>query len=580
MAGVHRGRPLRRAESLLGMLSPARIATLAAIIVIGALTVFALFERDQSGLTRATLHPATAESNWLFTVTAAPPDDSLHAGDTVAIDDPLTLAAYNLYALPVRAPLIVRRIAPPPQVEVDESLKPFPQESFRFVILALQLLFLVVAALVAARGGRTGRDGSLSLAWLLALIPCLMNPTTASWPRPLVLLYAVIGGALAATAFACASDFASRLGGAGDATWAHRYRRVAFGTAAAAGVLSTAVSTDSFLAPATPLVAQQATYTTLLAQALIFVTGLVLAARRARESERQKVLWVAASLAVGVAGFFVTLVLGAAGIREPLRDAPMLSLVAIPLGSAYAILRYRLLDIGFVVNRATVFGVTSLLVLAALALVDFGLQNLLGTWLVRTGLTIQLALALGIGVATRPLHHAVDTFVDDLFFRKRHQAEAALRDLARDLAYIDNSVIVIERSVEAIALQAELRALCYLSSGEAFAFAHSSGGVAVPAAIDRNDQAVVRMLATRTVVDLHAVQTRVDGDFAFPMFARDRLTGFIACGDKVDGVAAYAPDEVRAIADLARAAGVALDLLRVETLERELDALRKTSGGL
>ena len=182
------------------MLSPARIATLAAIIVIGALTVFALFERDQSGLTRATLHPAMAESNWLFTVTAAPPDDSLHAGDTVAIDDPLTLAAYNLHALPVRAPLIVRRIAPPPQVEVNESLKPLPQESFRFVIFALQLLFLMVAALVAARGGRTGRDGSLSLAWLLALIPCLMNPTTATWPRPLVFIYAVIGGALAVTA--------------------------------------------------------------------------------------------------------------------------------------------------------------------------------------------------------------------------------------------------------------------------------------------------------------------------------------------------------------------------------------------
>jgi hypothetical protein len=64
------------------------------------------------------------------------------------------------------------------------------------------------------------------------------------------------------------------------------------------------------------------------------------------------------------------------------------------------------------------------------------------------------------------------------------------------------------------------------------------------------------------------------------MFARDRLTGFIACGDKVDGVAAYAPDEVNAIADLARAAGLALDLLRVETLERELDALRKTPRAL
>jgi hypothetical protein len=392
------------------------------------------------------------------------------------------------------------------------------------------------------------------------------------------LVYAVTVGGFAVIAFACASDFASRLGGEGEATWAHRYRRVAFGTAAAAAVLTLAVSADSFFAPATPFVAQQATFATLLAQALIFVTGLVLAARRTRESERQKVLWVGASLLVGVVGFVATVLLGAAGIGEPLRDAPLLLLVAIPLGSSYAILRYRLLDIGFVVNRATVFGVTSLLVLAALALVDFGLQNLLGTWLLRTGLAIQLALALGIGVATRPLHHAVDTFVDDLFFRRRNQAEAALRDLARDVGYIDNADIVIDRSVETIAREAELRALCYLSSGDGFAFARSSSGVAAPAAIDRNDPAIVRMLATRTVVDLHAVDTRVDGDFAFPMFARDRLTGFITCGDKVDGVAAYAPDEMNAIAALARAAGIALDLLRVETLERELDALRSAHG--
>jgi GAF domain-containing protein len=68
--------------------------------------------------------------------------------------------------------------------------------------------------------------------------------------------------------------------------------------------------------------------------------------------------------------------------------------------------------------------------------------------------------------------------------------------------------------------------------------------------------------------------TSIAGDFAFPMFARDRLLGFIVCSGKQDGAAAYAPDEIDAIAAVATATGLALDLSRIEALEREIATLR------
>jgi hypothetical protein len=62
------------------------------------------------------------------------------------------------------------------------------------------------------------------------------------------------------------------------------------------------------------------------------------------------------------------------------------------------------------------------------------------------------------------------------------------------------------------------------------------------------------------------------------MFARNRLSGLLVCDGKAAGPAAYAPDELDAIAAVANAAGLALDLLRIESLERELEALRPPAG--
>jgi hypothetical protein len=561
------------------MLSPARVITLVALAVVTALTVFAAFDRGDMGLPSATLRLASPDSNSIFRVTAAPPGDPLRVGDVVAIDDPARLAALELSALRAGSTFPVRRISPEGNANVDEPVRRGGSFPFRFIFLALQMPFVIVAAIVTARGGRNGRDGSLSLAWLLGFIPMLTNPTSASWPLPCVLIYAIVSNILPVSAFACASDFASQIGGDGDARWARRFRRIAFATAWISGITALGVGVDGFVQPHTPVIVQDAVIAALVVQALLVVVGLGLAYRRVRESDRHKALWVITSIVVAAIGFMLTVILGTAGVREPLRDLPLLLLIAMPVGCAYAILRYRLLDIGFVVNRATVFGITSLLVLAALALVDFGLQNLLGSVLVRTGVAIQLGLALAIGVATRPLHDRVDVFVDDLFFRKRHATEAALREFARDVAFIGDRAIVVRRAVETIANHAELSATCFLEVRGGFTYACSSGPAPVALGVDRNDPAVVRMLATRSVVDLHAIATPIVGDFVFPMFTRDRLAGFIACGDKVDGVAAYAPDEIEAIAAVARATALALDLLRVEALERELETLRRSAVG-
>jgi len=555
------------------MLSAARIASLLAFGGIALLQLFAFFDRAHAGTIDARLGAENPTSIARFIVRDAPAGSPLHRGDHIVLD-PGDLAALNLHALRTGSTVTVRRTSPLPQatLAVPVVAQPAP---LGIVILIFAAMFLGIATLVAARGRA---PGSLPLAWCSALLVLLFDPVSPAWPHAFALAFAICTGAIPIGAMLCAVDFTTRFAGDDGAPWARRLRAFSRVTGIASIAWELGVSFVAFHSDATTDAAQSVALAALILQPILFVTGLALAYIKAPPGDRQRVAWVTISLGTGIVGFIAGIALRVADVPEPLRYYPLVLVAAMPLGCAYAILRYRLLDIGFVVNRATVFGVTSLLVLAALALVDYGLEAWLGSWLVRTGMYVQLGLALAIGIATRPLHDGVDRVVDDLFFRRRHETERTLRQFARDVPHIDDPAVLVQRTVDTVARAAELRCAVYLSGDDGLRRAAASALDAMPIGLDRNDGAVVRLLATREPIDLHDVETALPGDFAFPMFARNRLCGLLVCDGKADGPAAYAPDELDAIGAVATAAGLALDLLRIEGLERELAALRPTAS--
>jgi len=81
-------------------------------------------------------------------------------------------------------------------------------------------------------------------------------------------------------------------------------------------------------------------------------------------------------------------------------------------------------------------------------------------------------------------------------------------------------------------------------------------------------------------VDLHTIESAIEGEFAYPMVARGQLIGALVVGSKPNSES-YAPDESDAIARIARIAhsvGNALDLLAAK---RDLsnDRFRQRSNG-
>ena len=85
------------------------------------------------------------------------------------------------------------------------------------------------------------------------------------------------------------------------------------------------------------------------------------------------------------------------------------------------------------------------------------------------------------------------------------------------------------------------------------------------------------MRAWHQPVELPGMQSDLPGDSAFPMRVRGRLAGALVCAAKRSGES-YAPDERDALRVLAHSVGLALDILEVEALRREVAGMFARTG--
>ncbi len=321
---------------------------------------------------------------------------------------------------------------------------------------------------------------------------------------------------------------------------------------------------------------------TLLMMAFIAV-GFVLGSREATPAERHRLHWISFSLAIGFAGLLTGVALEASGAPEERWIFLPLTLIAVPIGTTYAILRHRVLNVGFVVNRALVFGVISGIVVLAFGLLEW----FLGKYLVTLGHVgssfVEAMLALALALSLRQIHARVDHFVDSVFFRQRHVAERALRRLAHEVAFIDDARVLGERTVEAVDHYARaIGCAIYLTAGERDFVLRDSTLANAPERVDANDPAIVAMRAFHETVDLDdqgVARSELAGAVGFPMVVRGDLIGVLDCGPKRE-LEPYDPDERETLQVLARAVGHTFDAIRTAALRSAVDRALAGDGNL
>jgi len=284
-------------------------------------------------------------------------------------------------------------------------------------------------------------------------------------------------------------------------------------------------------------------------------------------------------------GWCVVLVGTLANFIPPLRSYPI-DLMANVVNAgliAYAIFRYRLLDINFVVRKGLAYAIPTAVIAMVYFLTVYVVEQLLRAFVGYQVMLISLAVATITAIVAQPLRDRAQLWVDRVFFREQYDAQRMLQELSEAAASI------LEVSELASALETSLcetmhiRHVCVLvrdSASDCYRLARSPSHDDAPSVLRlRGDHPVVRWLADHHV-PISRAQTRqvsmpgsgppedwgaldeVSAQLAIPLMVRDTLVGVLIVGPKLSA-APYTQDELRTLSTLANQVAIATENARL-----------------
>ena len=263
------------------------------------------------------------------------------------------------------------------------------------------------------------------------------------------------------------------------------------------------------------------------------------------------------------------------------------AVVIMPISVIYAVLKHRVLDINFVLNRALAYGILSVFVIAFVSLLDWAAGHLISE--VRFATSIELLATIAVGFLLDRINHVIQNAVEVIFFRERRAAENHLRRVARALPYATEESAVTEGLVQipVDALQLTGAALYRRSrDGKRFeGIATSTNTTVAPPGFDENHLLVRMLESDEQRVWLEELRGHLDREqakfyvLAVPVTVRHELVSFVLYGAHRNG-SQLDPEEVELLDELAREASRAYDHIEaVRIRQRYAEAeVAQTSG--
>ena len=257
-----------------------------------------------------------------------------------------------------------------------------------------------------------------------------------------------------------------------------------------------------------------------------------------------------------------------------------------PLLFAYATLRNKVLDLGFAVNRALVYGAISTVLLVGFGLIEWASEHFIPIAGKEKSAVVDAAIALTVFLTFHRLRDFVEKLVESIFFRAWHHNEAKLKRFVEQASYFTQTGPLIQ------GFTAELKRF---SGAESALYQQEVGGgltrigghlKGAPKHIDANEKTMVEIRADRKRIDLDASHAGLSAALALPMVHRAEVFGVVLLGPKPSGDD-YRPDEKELLAYAAHQIGLDLHALQVEALQArvtdlsyELKAMRSVVTGV
>ncbi len=179
------------------------------------------------------------------------------------------------------------------------------------------------------------------------------------------------------------------------------------------------------------------------------IAGATLTA--ASNEERRKMYWILWSLAIGALPYLLLHILPQIVLSRYLipEEFTTIFFLAVPIGFAIALLKYRLFDIEVVINRTIVYGVLSTVIVAGYALVVLLMTSIIGEIVFEQYLLVA-GLTLLIGLVVNPLRLRLQHIVDEILFAARANYRRALTGADEKLHRALNRAELFRELVEAV----------------------------------------------------------------------------------------------------------------------------------
>ncbi|MBI4830590.1 MAG: GAF domain-containing protein [Candidatus Lindowbacteria bacterium] len=268
----------------------------------------------------------------------------------------------------------------------------------------------------------------------------------------------------------------------------------------------------------------------------------------------------------------ITLILPQVGISRFSDITPLLSVVGVA-SISYAIVRYRLMDLGVVFRNVLIYGTLALAMAVALIGLLFVVQPLLNLPQ-RSAVFLASVLAAAL---VQPLKFYVEIGVDRYYFRGRYNYQAALTEFSSSMTRILDLEDIQNRIVHEVAsiLQVKSVALLLLDAeGKKYTIISSLPPVLSDAAQEFDvDSIVVRkMNEVRSPLVKEELKRillqefepireefeRIEAEVFIPLIYRGELIGLLSLGEKVSADI-YSKEDLNLLGTLGNQAAVALE---------------------
>ncbi len=159
-----------------------------------------------------------------------------------------------------------------------------------------------------------------------------------------------------------------------------------------------------------------------LAVAVVAAAAPIVRLRRARGAERQQILWFAYAGVLLMAMATVNVVGRRFGAGYWVDYLLAVGMTALPVATGIAILKFRLYDIGHIINRTLVYGLLTVLLGGVYA----GLAVAVGSAGVSNNSLVIAGLTLVVAALVRPARRRIQDFIDRRFYRRKYDAAKTL----------------------------------------------------------------------------------------------------------------------------------------------------------